>query len=130
MTALWHYTCDHGHEDIGARLVPGTWLQPGRRMPWTSRVVWLTDMAVPDRDALGLTMHIAACDRTVHRYRVTDDSAVVRYVEWAREALYRLQREQVENVPGALPMHWWVSDEPVSVEYDPIARRVASPDVP
>jgi hypothetical protein len=118
---LWHYTCDHGRDAIGDRgnLVPLATLRPDKRMTWQGRLVWLTDLERPQRDALGLTSHILNCDRTVHRYRVTDAALTRRWTSIARD-LPRGYREALESAPGARPRHWWVSENPVPVEYDPI----------
>lgn len=121
MKTLYHFTCDHGHVGIGDRgnLVPAASLTE-KRVPWTGCLVWLTDLPRPNRDALGLTMHSISCDRTVHRYRVTDSALTRRWTSLARD-LPRGYRESLEAAPGARPRHWWVSDNPVPVVYDPLA---------
>jgi hypothetical protein len=110
---LYHFTCSHGFRALGRRgiLLPAAQLTPKRLPPWGS-LVWLTDMAVPMREALGLSMVWSACDRAAYRYRVTDPSNVRPWylvAPWWREAL--------ERSPGARPMHWFVSADPVPVEY-------------
>jgi hypothetical protein len=115
---LYHYTCDHGHTMLGtgqAVLIPGS-KQTDKQMPWTAQFVWLTDLDRPVRDALGLTSKILACDRTVHRYRVTNPEQVVRWVTVARG----YPRGEIEAEPDARPMHWWVSRNPVAAVYDPL----------
>jgi hypothetical protein len=121
---LYHYCCEHSYQRIGRTgvLLPVHLFVTDKPVPWTGRLVWLTDMATPVRDALGLTSHILSCDRTTHRYRVTDSTSVLPWVKAAR-TIPREQREDVEGAPGAMPMHWYVSDVGVPVVYDP--RRAA-----
>lgn len=121
---LYHYTCDHGHEALGesAVLLPAATRSDDVRFRypgmWPSQLVWLTDLARPNRNGLGLTMNWVVCDRTAHRYRVTDDSLVMHWTDVARH-LSREQRDLLEAAPGALPRHWWCSSGPVPVVYDP-----------
>lgn len=116
MTTLYHYTCAHGRAWIDDLLVPASH-QSGRAIGTPGEYVWLTDLARPQRDALGLTSHILDCDRTEYRYRVTNMAdvlpwtAVRRAWRWAHE---------LESAPGARPRHWWVSAGPVAVIYDPV----------
>ena len=117
---LWHYTCDHGHAVLGAGAVS---LVPGHRLSaitpvywWPSRFVWLTDMAVPAREPLGLTSHALDCDRTAHRYRVTDTADCVKWLIARRP--FRHEAHILET-PGTRPAHWWISGVPVPAEYDP-----------
>jgi hypothetical protein len=124
---LFHYTCEHSakllgdHEAmllpwieiVGKHRVPGTWM-PGY-------AVWLTDMARPERHALGLTNYLVTCDRTAMRYRVVDDSWCVRWPEFARGRLSSEQRDALElATPGLRPAHWWLSLEPVPAVFDPL----------
>lgn len=106
---LYHYTCDHGAKGIAAtgKVIPGFMLTENR-LPWTGRVAWFTDLSSPHRQALGLTSEILTCDRTGHRFRVTDDTEAMPYWVFAR-LLTRAEREFVEAAPGARPAHWWVS---------------------
>lgn len=120
--SLYHYTCEHSHLLLGdgeATLVPADLdaVAPGRT-PWTAYLVWLTDMRVPVREALGLTSHTLTCDRTQYRYRVTSRGDIEWWPHFAR-ALLPSQRRLLEEEPGARPMHWWVSGSPVPVVYDP-----------
>lgn len=117
--SLYHYTCvDHGRAGIGDEglIVPAAHLTD-RDLPWMSHLVWLTDLPVPQREALGLTSRFARCDRTAHRYRVTGGD-VVAWWRFAR-AIPREVREQLEGAEGARPVHWFVSAEPVPAVYDP-----------
>lgn len=117
---LYHYTCQHGRDRIGDRGV----LAPARHLSenvtaWQGRFVWLTDLSVPIRDALGLTQQIAKCDRTAYRYRVTDETSVWPWVQIAH-LMKREQREEIEGAPGARPSHWYVSFELVPVVLEEI----------
>jgi len=114
---LWHYTCDHAHAAIGA---VGTLHTIG-----VARYIWLTDLAEPDRDALGLTMRLVTCDRTAHRYRVMGDPIVYRYSDVRLGDFTATERDGLEGEPGALLRHWWIAPGPVPVLYDPIPARAA-----
>lgn len=114
MTTLYHYTCDDGHAAIG---------KVGVLRPGPDGLIWLTDMRTPNRDALGLTMHILKCDRTRHRYRVTDPSYAVPWIEYRKTLDDPWWRAELEFADGARPRHWFVTTAPVPVEYDPIPRR-------
>lgn len=119
---LWHYTCDHGRAAIGdiGRLVPARSLQPdGAPDYWTAHLVWLTDLAIPDRNALGLTMHLVTCDRMAYRYRVTDTVDVVPWWLLRRELPGPMTAE-IETAHGSTPMHWWVSTRPVPAVFAPV----------
>ena len=117
---LYHYTCDHGRRALGDECVL---LPAAARIedtgPWTGELVWLTDLAHPHREGLGLTSHILDCDRTAHRYRVLPGALVDRWTTFAR-GLPRGYRESVEGAPGAMPAHWWVAVAGVPAVYDPI----------
>jgi hypothetical protein len=106
---LYHYTCDHGAERIGPRgtLKP----QPLVGSGTAGVAVWMTDLDVPFRDALGLTSHILDCDRTAHQYVVHEPRAVMHWTE-ARKILPRQYVRALESAPGAMPMHWYVSGVP------------------
>lgn len=111
MTALYHYTCSHMAPLIGARglLVP-------RRQPllggWS--LVWLTDLDVADRAALGLTSNWIDCDRTEVRYRVVTPDDCVPWADWARRG--HVERSRISALTfGCQPAHWWVSEQPVKV---------------
>jgi hypothetical protein len=131
---FWHYTCDHGHQEIGGegRLISAVQLaqkmgkpEAFEHMPAYQRaiaeIIWMTDMEYPDADALGLTRVTLSCDRTAYRYRVAAGYRSIRYVDFRRE-LPKRTRDELENAPGALPMHWWMAYMSVPVVYDPIAK--------
>lgn len=106
---LYHYTCDHGADGIRREGV----IRPNRHVILGVGVVWLTDLDVPYREALGLTSHILSCDRTAHRLEVVCPWAVW----WPRYArgLPSSARWAVESAAGMAPVHWWVATEPVAV---------------
>lgn len=120
---LWHYTCDHGRTVIGdaGTLLPGAAVYGGATV-WTGTLLWLTDLARPNRLGLGLSSLSLSCDRTQHRYRVTDDANVQRWTTLAR-TLPRAYREPLEAAVGAMPAHWWVSADGVPAVYDPVIAR-------
>jgi hypothetical protein len=132
-TDLWHYTCDHGHQGIGTegQLLPPTTLDPmlilkaravmghGPAVSLFLSLVWLTDLEEPDREGLGLTMRLITCDRTRHRYRVTEPHICKPY-KGIRKLLPMTMRAELEQVPHARPDHWWIAFEPVAVTYDPV----------
>jgi hypothetical protein len=126
--ALWHFTCDHGHLGIGDKglLLPGRMLaNPDTRWPfsaWPSALVWATDLAKPNRDALGLTSHMLRCDRTAHRYRI-DPTLLLPWIDVRHDVMRKLGMatvEELEATPGSRPMHWWVGFSPVMADYDPL----------
>ena len=104
---LYHYTCGDSAPEIDAT---------GQLRPNYSAVppvVWLTDLEVPDAAALGLTSRTLGCDRTRHRVEV-EPAAALWWPTYAR-SLPRELRAYLEDVPGVLPAHWWVSEEPVPI---------------
>lgn len=117
---LYHYTCSCSEAEIRRTglLLPGRALgadpaEIPREWAWQLDVIWLTDLDIPHRVALGLTMEIIACDRTEYRCVVGDAPAVVPWHRFARRLSSR-QRTGLET-GCRLPMHWWVSTEPVPV---------------
>lgn len=106
---LYHYGCEHtwqaiGHEGVIMPMV--SLLGKDREVPWTGELAWFTDLTVPVREALGLTQYLVKCDRTKYRYRVTDESRILPWVE-VRKALPREYAEGLEEEPGARPVHWY-----------------------
>lgn len=134
---LWHYTCAHGREAIGESgvLLPACQLVADDKRAelvaswWPSTVVWLTDLRVPLRAALGLTSVALSCDRTAYRYRVLDPAGCVAYTPFYRRSVLRAGHSVVplENVTGVRPRHWWVSTIPVPVEFDPAPVMAVRP---
>lgn len=119
MKTLYHYTCDHGHSQIDGHICPLAW-DDGLAIGTPGVYAWFTDLAVPIKDALGLTSSVLNCDRTAHRYRVTGHTGIEPWVPEFRR-IWTWGRE-LESAPGARPAHWYVATEPVPVVYDPRER--------
>jgi hypothetical protein len=128
MSDLFHYTCDHGRHGIGdmGYLRSVASLTGRRDLPDLARWIWLTDLDIPVRDALGLTSHLLGCDRTAHRYRVADTPHMVEPWTKVRRLAAPADREALESSPGARPRHWFVTRFPIAVVYDPIETRAVS----
>lgn len=113
---LYHYTClDHGHPGIKVANILRPWPQP---MLAGHPLVWLTDLDPPDAWALGLTNHTLCCSRTEVRALVkphdhADQCGIQPWWHFARK-LTRTIREVLEET--GLPMHWWISEQPVCVD--------------
>ena len=131
MVVLYHYTCDHGRAALGgqAEVLP-IWALLARSMrtdqiPPVANFSWFTDLASPQRKALGLTSNILKCDRTMHRYRVVPE-AEKRCAWWmdVRDRVDEEIRRNLESVAGVKPGHWWVATMPVAVFYDPVRADV------
>lgn len=116
---LWHFTCSHSAGPIrdGGELRP--WPHPLLPEP----LVWLTDLEEPFRDGLGLTSHTLTCDRTEHRFEVVDPTTAIWWPTYARTLrLGGWVRRELDQAPGAMPAHWWVSTEPVPVLTKQVGR--------
>lgn len=121
MTTLYHYSCDHGASEIAREgYVRSLWDVLGGeegdgmtliRLP-QCQFGWFTDLDVADVRGLGLTRLMLSCDRTKHRFRVTDRRRVTRWLDVRR---YHPALWPLEEAPGALPAHWWLATEPVPV---------------
>lgn len=119
-SALWHYTCTHGHAGISQ---DGGLIKPGRLLsiaPEASPFIWLTDLDTPAAEPLGLTRIITPCDRTAHRWRADDPVAL----PWVKLRRWMPQRyvQGLECARGAMPMHWWVMLEPIQATYVPLTH--------
>lgn len=94
MTQLYHYTCDHR---IGGIRKSG-WLVPHPQIQFPSqpKLIWLTDLDLPDRIGLGLTSYTLTCDRT--QFRVTVSTVGDEVIHWPTYArgLARGERQIVE----------------------------------
>lgn len=113
MSDLYHYTCG----DSLARIREDWTLQPCMHPLVGSRLVWLTDLAVPNRNALGLTSITLDCDRTEHRLTVKPGQQITEWWRWCRaNGITRADRDLLEMWPDAQPLRWFVSMEPVRVE--------------
>lgn len=123
MTVLYHYTCRHGYDALqdGGIVKPAVVQNPTRANVWTGLFAWFTDLTPPIREPLGLTANFTACDRTEFRYRVDDpDSPDIEPWHVVARRLPVELRRSLEEAPGAMPMHWWVSQSNVAVTYDPM----------
>lgn len=110
---LWHYTCHHRAKLIGRRGVLRPHLHP---LLDDIPVVWLTDLAVPDVDGLGLTSTTLRCDRTEVRYRVIEGHAIP-WREW--RMTLRVDPVTISELTfGRRSRHWFVSTGPVAVVRD------------
>ena len=129
---IYHYTCNHGREALGnaGMVLPIADWEPRAAAklaqspyPDLALISWFTDLDVPIAEALGLTRATILCDRTKYRYRVIDDIAVT---PWIRSP-HRRRLRDLERADGAMPMHWYVSTEPVHVVLDisPPVSRIA-----
>lgn len=108
MATLYHYTCAHGAKGITRRgmIRPAPHpLLPGYR------IVWLTDMATPDRNGLGLTSEYLACDRLAFRYVVEAEDAESWNAFTARVAVPLAVRLYLEE--GRLVDRWFVLERSV-----------------
>ena len=105
---LFHFTCDHGEMGI---LASGGLIKPNE----FTGLIWLTDMPRANPDALGLTRDWIKCDRTQHRFTVTDVDRVIWWPEFRRalSPAARAWGETLEMAPNARPVHWYVTTEPV-----------------
>ena len=112
---LYHYTCSHAAPGIieRGRVLPLSDLYSGAGVPPWGLFAWFTDLDTPHREGLGLTSSLLACDRTAHRFEVTDTTEVER---WVNVHWYYPWGSELESAPGAMPMHWWVATEPVPVK--------------
>lgn len=120
-TAYFHYTCDHAAPLIrdDGLVIPGHKIQRDgaypvggvNTIPWAA-YAWFTDLAVPIRDALGLTQELIRCDRTEYRFRAIEGARLIRWVDIRRNYPWS---QFLEAAPGARPMHWFVSVDPVPV---------------
>ena len=124
MPDLFHFTCAHrapliradGYVRPLAELLD---TEPARLVvPWGA-FAWFTDLAVPIRDALGLTSSILKCDRTEYRFRVFPPVEVTQWASVRREFPWAWE---LETADGARPMHWWISADPIPVIEAPRAE--------
>lgn len=101
---LYHYTCDDAYPLI---------LSDDVLLPGPDGLVWLTDIAPPaPRLALGLTSYSLSCDRLAHVFEIEPTT----YTQWWME--YRQRHRELwekETSTGVMPMHWWVSEQPLPI---------------
>jgi len=105
---LYHFTCTHAERKIGRA---GGVLRPFPHALTPVPLIWMTDLAEPDVDRLGLTSYLITCDRTEVRYRIPHPDRVVPWIEWADErgvdAAARFALELDHD-----PLTWFVSERP------------------
>jgi hypothetical protein len=109
--SLFHYTCDHAYPTImlDREIRPNPHVEPS--------LVWLTDLAMPIRDALGLTSTYISCDRTAHRIEITEPpQTIFPWYLWRRAHPQHRHIAYVwENAEGARPAHWYVSEQAIPI---------------
>lgn len=121
MTDLYHYSCDHGARGIERTrlVVPISYILSAQKLTLAPLgwLAWFTDLDAPIPAVLGLTSSQLGCDRTTHRFRVTDPAPVVPWLDHPASRT-RLGRALM-TTPGGMPRHWFVSEAPVPVEAAP-----------
>lgn len=105
---LYHYTCEHGATGIlRDGIIKGN---VNLAMSHGALFVWLTDMPIPNKHALGLAnlAGLVTCDRTAHRFTVPADLAIW-YPAARRELMAaNVPLDALERSPGVRPVHWFV----------------------
>jgi hypothetical protein len=104
---LFHYTCAHCRPKI---------VEDGVIRPGVDGLVWLTDLPIANRDALGLTRNYITCDRTEFRFDVDATDGIRWWPDFRRGHAERQWREWarwLESAPDVRPAHWYVSPLPV-----------------
>jgi hypothetical protein len=105
MMAFYHYTCAHRADQIrqAGYLVP---------MPQPlfagEKLVWLTDLDIPERRGLGLTSYTLDCDRTEFRVVIRQPDVVLPWMA-VRNSYPPELRLALEGAAGAMPRHWYLS---------------------
>jgi hypothetical protein len=119
MSELWHFTCADGHAGIqrSGMVYPMATLTT-KPVGGLGHFAWFTDLAEPDREALGLTSVTLSCDRTTHRYRVLSTFGVFWWPLGGNP-------EWTALLTGD-PSHWWASRTGVPVEYAPLHAEAAT----
>lgn len=124
---LYHYTCTCAAAKIrdDDAIRPATTLVDKLTYPFlpdeirdiakaNAGLCWFTDLAPPcSRDILGLTMFSLTCDRTACCFEVEPDWSVVHW--WPRVRRQYKELWLLEDHPGVLPAHWFISKNPVKV---------------
>jgi hypothetical protein len=110
---LWHYTCGHSLARMTFDAYGVTILEPNA----AHGLLWVTDLETPYREALGLTSHMLQCDRTRYRLQLIEPSGVRAWTEVRRD--YRHLWE-LEQAPGVMPRHWYVSTSPERAKLVPL----------
>ena len=112
---LYHFTCGHGHRQIGRY---NCLIIPQVSHPvcgWS--ISWFTTEPVPDREATGLTAVETTCDRMAYRYVIAAGSPCRRWLgsQWRRETPGDFLRDLEDHGD---PEHWWVTDVAVRASWD------------
>lgn len=116
--ALHHFTCSHFVIPITATGAVVPHRHPA--FPSLGRVAWFTTDVWADPDRTGLTSRTLACDRTKHRFRVTEAAMCLPWIE-VRNLMVSLgqpgfERETIHDFEYyAAPETWWISAVPVPV---------------
>lgn len=87
-------------------------------MPELGRLIWLTDEAEPERDAVGLTSVMLSCDRMAYRYAVSWAPSLQSWRD-VRSQITDDYREWLESY--GKPETWWVSSLPLRAVLSPVS---------
>lgn len=109
---LYHYTTREYAEQIhkDGLVIPG-------KLGITPGLSWFTDLDSPIREALGLTSNFIKADRTEARVIAFDGTNIRPWIT-IRRMVEPWIRQGLESAPGAMPMHWYVSNVPVPARID------------
>jgi hypothetical protein len=104
---LYHFTCHHGFAGISESGVLRPNIQPF--MPHLGPLLWLTDLATPTAEDVGLTATFTSCDRLAYRYAAHTRAAM----PW-RELRPRVSPAVVELMERyGDPARWWIVRRPL-----------------
>jgi hypothetical protein len=113
-TPLYHFTCDHGHDALGAC---GMLESPVTHPFLGCRVIWLTSEALPDRETTGLGMNYTTCDRMKYRYIVLEPEKCHRWLGSVER--FNAPVDAVADLECyGDPEHWWITDRPTKALLD------------
>lgn len=122
-TLLYHFTCDHGRDGIAQTGILLPRIHPF--MPHLGPLLWLTDVAVPTPEAVGLTSRSLTCDRLSYRYCVRTSAAL----PWS-QIRARANADVVATLESyGHPEHWWVARRPLTASefsFDPTWKHTAT----
>ena len=102
---LYHFCCKHSAKGIR---------ETGELLPGRDGFVWLTDLASPLPEHVGLTSDYLTCRRTERRFKVADHTGVIAWAD-LRDSLRPGLVASLEAWDEARPDHWFVSRRPVPV---------------
>jgi hypothetical protein len=143
---LYHYTCEHGHDGIMrdgvirpaidvATIEQRKLLRRSGAAAMTAQVIWLTTNPHIVRlniNQVGLGMSAIEaltgqkhCDRTVHRYEITEEDQPILPWALARQKWPVRVVAELESIAGAKPDTWWISRGPLHAHYSPSRQVVA-----